>query len=156
MVVLLFLFCHVLHMRLSLDVIISGIAVSALVSLFAYKVIGLNFKHEMGVYKKIPKIFAYLARLVIEVVKANIHVIALILSSKVEIKPQLIYFNSPLQSDGAKVALANSITLTPGTITVELEGDRFGVHAIDEKSAEGITESVFVKKLKNIQGGSHA
>lgn len=155
MVVLLFLFWLVLSMRLSLDVIISGIAVSVLVSAFTYKIIGLDIKHEMSVYKRAPKILVYLARLVIEVVKANFHVIALILSSKVEIKPQLIYFNSPLKSDGAKVALANSITLTPGTITVELDGDRIGVHAIDEKSAEGITDSVFVKKLKNIQGGAN-
>jgi multicomponent Na+:H+ antiporter subunit E len=49
--------------------------------------------------------------------------------------------------------LANSITLTPGTITIHLEDGKFGIHAIDAPLGEGIEDSGFVRKLKNIEGG---
>jgi multicomponent Na+:H+ antiporter subunit E len=69
------------------------------------------------------------------------------LNQKIEIEPQLIHFIVPLQTSIAKVILANSITLTPGTITVSLEGNEYRVHCLDSDLAEGISESVFVKKL---------
>ena len=55
------------------------------------------------------------------------------------IDPRIIKFKSKLQSDLARVTFANSITLTPGTITVyvTMDGD-FSVHAIDKKSREGL------------------
>jgi len=55
------------------------------------------------------------------------------------INPKIINFQSKLKSDISLVTFANSITLTPGTITVYVssEGD-FHVHAIDDKSAAGL------------------
>ena len=47
--------------------------------------------------------------------------------------------------------LANSITLTPGTITVSVEGDHFFVHCLDRELAEGMEESVFVELLKQME-----
>ena len=47
--------------------------------------------------------------------------------------------------------LANSITLTPGTITVSLEGDTYCVHCLDKSMAEGIESSIFVQKLHRIE-----
>lgn len=51
----------------------------------------------------------------------------------------------------AKVILANSITLTPGTITVSVEGDVFCVHCLDKELAEGIENSVFVQLLERME-----
>jgi len=55
------------------------------------------------------------------------------------IDPRIIKFKSKLQGDLSRVTFANSITLTPGTITVyvTMDGD-FSVHAIDKKSREGL------------------
>ena len=47
--------------------------------------------------------------------------------------------------------LANSITLTPGTITVSVEDDRFCVHCLDKELAEGMEDSVFVKLLEEME-----
>ena len=47
--------------------------------------------------------------------------------------------------------LANSITLTPGTITVSVEGDRFCVHYLDKELADGVEDSVFVELLKEME-----
>lgn len=74
-----------------------------------------------------------------QILLANIHVLKLVFhpNMKEKINPQLIHFKSRLKNDMALVTFANSITLTPGTITVSLSvyGD-FSVHAIDDASAE--------------------
>ena len=62
-----------------------------------------------------------------------------------------MYFTSGLQTGAAKVILADSITLTPGTITVSVEGDRFCVHCLDWEFAEGMEASVFVTYLEEME-----
>ena len=47
--------------------------------------------------------------------------------------------------------LANSITLTPGTITVSVEGDKFLVHCLDKELAAGLEDSVFVELLEEME-----
>jgi len=75
----------------------------------------------------------------VEIVKANLHVTYLVFHPRMMdlIDPRIIKFRSKLKSDMALVTFANSITLTPGTITVDvsLDGD-FKVHAIDKASGE--------------------
>ena len=62
-----------------------------------------------------------------------------------------MYFNTDLKTGLAKVLLANSITLTPGTITVSVEDNRFCVHCLDRELAEGLEDSAFVELLKEIE-----
>mgnify|MGYP003293873687 FL=1 len=57
-------------------------------------------------------------------------------------------FDTPLKSHFLQVILADSITLTPGTITVRLNEEKFEVHCLDESMAKGIDDSIFVKMLK--------
>lgn len=82
---------------------------------------------------------AYVPWLMIEIVKANLHVMKLVLHPRGMdmIDPRIVKFRSKLKSDLALVTFANSITLTPGTITVyvSLDGD-FKVHAIDKASGD--------------------
>ena len=81
----------------------------------------------------------YVPWLMVEIVKANLHVTYLVFHPRMMdlIDPRIIKFRSKLKSDMALVTFANSITLTPGTITVDvsLDGD-FKVHAIDKASGE--------------------
>ena len=153
MPVLFFAFWIALNTRATDEIMVIGLLVTILISVFTYGSIGLSFKAEMKTWAKIGHIVVYFIRLLYEVILANIQMIKLILSPDISIKPLIIYFDSPVRSDAAKVALANSITLTPGTITIELEGNRFGVHTIDAPMAAGIKDSVFVHQLKKIEGG---
>jgi len=81
----------------------------------------------------------YIPWLMLEIIKANLHVTYLVFHPRMMdlIDPRIIKFRSKLKSDLALVTFANSITLTPGTITVDisLDGD-FKVHAIDKASGE--------------------
>ncbi len=74
-----------------------------------------------------------------------------ILTPRYQVEPQLVHFTSGLKSEFARVVLANSITLTPGTITVSLEGNEFYVHCLDKEFAEGLENSIFEELLKKME-----
>jgi len=151
--VLFFLFWLMLNARVTMEIIVVGIVISVLISVLSYRFIGISFSTERKVWFKIFSVIGYLFVLLFEVIKANVQMIKLVLAPVIDIKPQIIYFDSPLRSEIAQVALANSITLTPGTITVKLEDGKFGVHAIDAPVGENIEDSVFVHRIKKIEGG---
>jgi multicomponent Na+:H+ antiporter subunit E len=79
------------------------------------------------------KIFLYLLWLIKEIVKANLNVAFRILSPTMPIDPVVVRFKPSQKTDLGRVILANSITLTPGTITVLAEGEEITVHAIDRR-----------------------
>jgi len=68
-----------------------------------------------------------------------------------KISPNVVKFKTNLKKDLSKTILANSITLTPGTITIEVKGDEFTVHCLSEKNIEGIINSKFEKILLKIE-----
>ena len=83
----------------------------------------------------------YIPWLLYQIFLANLHVMVLTFHPKMMdlIDPKIIKFRSKLRSDLSLVTFANSITLTPGTITVYVSIDGgFSVHAIDKKSSEGL------------------
>lgn len=81
----------------------------------------------------------YIPWLIWQILVANIHVLGLILSPRMKdlIDPHMVRFESELESDFALITFANSITLTPGTITVSVsEEGLFTIHALDKKSGD--------------------
>jgi len=152
--VLFFLFWIILNARFTPEIVISGIVVAVFIGIFFYKFIGLSPKTELKAVKKIGLILIYLGMLIIEVLKANANMIKLVLSRNIVTNPQIKYFDSPVRSDIAKMALACSINLTPGTVFIELEDNKFGVHAIDAKFLVGMEgDWHIVKMLRRIEGG---
>jgi multicomponent Na+:H+ antiporter subunit E len=65
------------------------------------------------------------------------------------VEPQMVEFETKLEKELSKFVLANSITLTPGTVTVRVEGSRFLVHALTDKVARDIP-GVMEKRIANI------
>ena len=101
--------------------------------------------------KKLFQILQYVFVLIKEIIKANFAVIRMITSSRYEIEPAVVRFKSDLKTAPARILLANSITLTPGTITVLLEEDEYVVHCLDKSLAEGINSSIFVSMLRKME-----
>ena len=87
----------------------------------------------------------------LDVIRCTLQVIRLILHPGEEIRPQLVTFRTKLTDDTHKVVLANSITLTPGTITVGLQDDRLCVHGLDASFLEGIESCDMVKRLEKME-----
>lgn len=102
-------------------------------------------------YRLIPMAFQYVVVLIIEILKANGQVFYFITTPRYQVEPQIVHFTSNLKTEFARVVLANSITLTPGTITVGLEGQEFYVHCLDKELAEGMENSIFVELLEKME-----
>ena len=151
MFVLFFIFWVILNGKFNLEIAIFGIAISAFMYWFICRYMDYSVKTEKKVIKNFFRGIAYIIVLIWEILKANVSVMKLIYSEKTEVEPELVYFKSNLKSDVSKIILANSITLTPGTVTVSLEGNEFCVHCLDKSLAEGIDSSVFVKMLKKME-----
>ena len=93
----------------------------------------------------------YMGWLLGQVILANLHVFRVALSPRMNelLSPQMVEFESTLEKELSKFILANSITLTPGTVTVRVEGSRFLVHALTDKVARDIP-GVMEKRIANI------
>ena len=85
------------------------------------------------------KYFSYLAWLLKEIIKSNIDILKILLNPKMPINPQIIKFKKSMKNPIAHVTLGNSITLTPGTVTLDIEGeDTYVIHAINDATAEAL------------------
>jgi len=80
----------------------------------------------------------YLLWLTWQIVLSNIAVLKLALAGRNALQPQIVRYTTPLKTDFEKFLLANSITLTPGTVTIKILGDTFYIHAIDDSSVAGL------------------
>ena len=78
----------------------------------------------------------YAPWLIKEIVLANIDVARRILNPKLPIAPMMIRVKASQKGDLARVIFANSITLTPGTVSVDMQGDEIAVHALTPEAAE--------------------
>ncbi len=151
MFLLFFLLWVIFNGSFTLEIGIFGIVIAAVLFAFICKFMDYSVKKEILFYKKTLLFFRYVFLLVREIVKANFGVIRMILSQREEIQPMLVDFHSDLKTATGKAFLANAITLTPGTITVTLEDDRYTVHCLDESLAEGMNESEFVEYIRKLE-----
>nr|MCR5853382.1 Na+/H+ antiporter subunit E [Methanophagales archaeon] len=93
---------------------------------------------EEKVLTKAYRFIFYVPWLLWQIILANFDVAYRVLHPKMPINPRIIEFDTTLRGDVSRTTLANSITLTPGTITIEVKGSRFWVHAIADKAAEAL------------------
>lgn len=138
--------------QITVEILIFGVIIAAAVSFFAVKFMDYSFKDEFKMLKKLHLFIWYGVVLVWEIIKANLILVKCVFKGQSKLTPHICRFKSPVKSDMAKNLLANSITLTPGTITVSQLGDEFVVHCLDRSLSEGIDSSSFVKILKKIEG----
>jgi multicomponent Na+:H+ antiporter subunit E len=81
---------------------------------------------------------SYMIWLTWQIVLSNIAVMKLAFAPRSSLQPQIVRYRTPLKTDFEKFLLANSITLTPGTVTIKILGDVFYIHAIDDGAAAGL------------------
>ncbi len=85
-------------------------------------------------------------------IKANLKVAYIVLHPKLPISPGMVQFKTRLKTDLAKVIFANAITLTPGTLTVDIEDDLFTVHGLTDSDLETFNDHPFEQILLQIEG----
>ena len=151
MYILLLLFWIILNGKITTEILVFGVVLSAAIFWFMCKYLEYSPRYELCVAKNTLWIIVYFFVLIIEIFKAAIAVYKRVYSRKIEIQRQMVFFDVDIESEFLRFVLANSITLTPGTITVDVDDNHFCVHALDYTLAEGVENSVFIKLLKKME-----
>ena len=144
----------ILNGRVTLEIMLFGLVIATLMFLFICKFMDYSIKKELLLCRKFFLLFGYIIVLLVEILKSNFAVVKMIFYVKYQVEPVLVSFHSPLKTNFANFILANSITLTPGTITVSAENGDFVVHCLDKELAVGMDDSVFVHLLERIEKGA--
>ena len=157
MLLLFFLVWIIFNGAITTEIFIFGVVVAFLMFGFVCKFMDYSWRKEKLLIQRSGYFLLYLGNLLIEIVRANVSVCHFVLSDRDEIHPVMVSFHTTLKSSLARVILTNSITLTPGTITVSLQGDEVIVHCLDRSLAEGMEDSSFVKMLEHMEriGGTN-
>jgi len=124
-----------LSSKLDLPELLCGGVVCLIISLFGahiYSKLGFPALSLNGILFSV----IYLIVLLWEIIKANLDVAYRVIHPKMPIRPGIVVIKTSLKSDIAKMILANSITLTPGTFTLDVIGDELLVHWINVKSED--------------------
>ncbi len=101
--------------------------------------------------RRVRILLAHFAQLLVEVVKANIQVVRIVLSRHMEFDQGLVIFTPHLKYEWVEVLFANSITMTPGTVTVDLEEDVYTVHILDMVNADSLVSWNIQDRLRSLE-----
>lgn len=152
----LFIIWMIANATLAYDTVLAGVIICAIIAL-AFS----TFARVYSVIRWSPQVlYYYLKYLVvffIEMVKANVNVMRLVFSPRINIKPGIVEIKTGLKSPIGRLALANTITLTPGTLVVDIKDDSLFVHCInigstDQAEATAEISGRFENLLKKIYG----
>ncbi len=148
--VLMFSLWFILSGKVELFLLIFGAISSLIVALWTKDLVfrECNYKRCIKLFFRFLK---YIPWLIYQIALANLHVLYLVFHPKMKelIEPHIITFQTDLKTDLAIVTMANSITLTPGTITISATIDgRFRVHALDKTLASSLPGDMEKKILR--------
>ena len=106
-------------------------------------------RQRLGEAIRIPQ---YMVWILYKIFQANIHILRLALTpgDLKGVEPSLVRIKTNLKTDFGKYILANSITLTPGTITVLIEGDELLVHSISQETTAGVRDGTMESKIAKV------
>ena len=140
----------VLNGKVTVELVIFGVVIAAAVTFFANRVIGYTSSIDRRILRNLPVFLLYILNLIREIIISSFKMCGMVYSAEAP-DPVIIEFHSGFDTQLQNVLLANSITLTPGTITLFQEGDHFAVHCLRREFGEGIEKSSFVRLLRKIR-----
>ena len=146
-------FWSILAERITTASSLAGLVIAVII----YSYINESYK-DINIAKSLklfPKWLKFLGQLISEIVVANIQVAMIVLSKDMQIAPEVVEYETELDSDILKTILANSITLTPGTMSVDIEGNTLKVHCLNNDYAKSLKENIFEMTLVQIQEAYH-
>jgi len=97
---------------------------------------------------------SYLPWLALEIVKSSIHVARAVLTPRMPIKPTVFRVKASQVTELGHVLYANSITLTPGTITLALQDGHMDIHALTKEAKEGLLSGEMDRRVSQVEGGA--
>ena len=147
-----FLICFLLWVlfngRITLEILLFGIAVSAAVYAVSCVLFGFSIRKDLALIREFPALVMLFFVLVREIVKSNLAVVKAVYSRE-QPDPHYAEFETELNKTGTRVALADCITLTPGTITGKLDGRHYVIHCLNSEMLDGLApeKRIFTAQL---------
>lgn len=140
-----------------LKFIIYGVMTAGIISLFCFKSFYMKGAHSDRYYFLIHvnpiRLLIYFLWLLKEIVKSSFSVTWNVYRGTKSLHPQIVWFRANYDNPAARALLANSITLTPGTVTVDiLEDGTYSVHALTEESKAGLLDGTMQGKVARLFG----
>jgi len=114
----------------------------------------LNRRDEIvsDVVRALPGLVRYAPWLLWQIVQSNLQVARLVLDPRLPIDPVVVRVRTVMRQDLAVATLANSITLTPGTVAVDLEDGELVVHALTRDTAAAVAEGEMARRVARVYG----
>lgn len=150
--IVLFLFWLAYTSSFKTEEVLTGLIVSTFIALFTYGLFAENSSNN--IIKRFLYLIIYLPVFLWEMIKANLDVAKRVLSPSLPINPGIVAIKTNIGSDTGKMFLANSITLTPGTLTLDIDNDNLYIHWIDVKSDNNNKQQDLIAgKFEKLLGG---
>ena len=137
--------------RVTAETVLLGLLFAAAIFAFMCRFMDYSLEKDRKAIRLAPLVARYFFVLLAEIVKSTFTACRFIVSPTLPHDPLLVKFRTPLSTDVARVTLANSITLTPGTITVEANGDVFTVHCLSRSLLDTGDSNRMLKLLKKME-----
>ena len=154
---LLFGFWLVLSGHFQLKYILIGVVSVGLVTYLTNDLFYSTLKRGVSPCEEIKSLLLQIWRWIIylfwlfsRIVMANVQVALIVLNPKLPIDPAMLVFKSTMKKGLSRVTLANSITLTPGTVTVDIEDDTYFIHTIDPPLAGGLVDATMQNRIAHV------
>lgn len=146
---LIFLFWFILSGHTEALLLLLGLASTLLTIFLSWRMKVID--HESYPFHLSYRLFRYYFFLGKEIFLANIDVVKRIINPRSSISPQIIELDVKHKTDLSKVIYANSITLTPGTVTLALQGDKIKVHALSKAGVINLQSGQMANKVPDIE-----
>ncbi len=143
---LLFLFWIIITASFSLINIVLGITCSFLVAVIARSVLAIGLDKDITIPVLIRLPF-FTVVLMWEIVKANVNLALILMNPRLPIDPRIIRYKTNLKGELGRTVFANSITLTPGTVTVDVQDDILYVHCLATHHWKGLLGGRFERMV---------
>jgi multicomponent Na+:H+ antiporter subunit E len=107
---------------------------------------------ESQPFRMLPRLVVYMPWLLWQVVLSNWDVVKRVWTPGLGIAPEVIKVPCEMKTAFGRVTYANSITLTPGTVTIEAGGGNFLVHALHDEAAAGLESGEMHARIRRVEG----
>lgn len=151
MFILLLLIWFIFNGKITWELTVLGVILCACIYFFMCRFMDYSVRKDISLMRKSISFLHYVGILIVEIVKSSMQVLHLVLTDRETAEPVIISYRTRLKTGLGRAILANSITLTPGTITISLEGDKLIIHCLDRTMAEGFENLVFEELLEKME-----
>lgn len=146
----LFVFWLILTASLAPADLVTGAVLAMLLGWWASRALWCDGDEPVLAPRQVLRFCLYLPWLVKQIVVAAVGVAEKVLDPRMPIDPVMIVHHTPLQRTVSRVMFANSITLTPGTLTADLDGTQYTVHCLSEDFATDIENGDMESRIRRV------